>query len=102
MKPFGSLIVAVALLAGCSDDFGASQPSLLSPAGGGNSACVACCKTLFPPGKERGQCISDAAHHTGVCWCVTQCCVLDMAAPVPPDLATPPDLASVGDGSVLP
>ena len=34
---------------------------------GGNSESVKCCKALFPPGPERGQCISQAAHGEGPC-----------------------------------
>jgi hypothetical protein len=98
MKTFGVVLIGVALLAGCSDDLGSSEPAIQT-AGGGNSDCTVCCKALFPPGKDRGQCISAAAHHTGVCWCVTQCCVLDMSAPVPPpDLATTPRDLAGGDG----
>jgi hypothetical protein len=36
-------------------------------AGGGNSACAHFCQSIFPPGPQRGQCVSDAAHGTGLC-----------------------------------
>ena len=32
-----------------------------------NSACVAVCKEMFPPGKARGQCISQGARGEGPC-----------------------------------
>ena len=41
-----------------------------------NAACAARCKDLFPPGKERGQCISDGARGRGPCTkpvCAVQC-----------------------------
>jgi hypothetical protein len=41
---------------------------------GGNSACAHLCQELFPPGKERGQCIAAGAHGEGPCFevgCVT-------------------------------
>jgi len=34
----------------------------------GNSPCAHFCKTVFPPGPERGKCVSDAAHGTGLCF----------------------------------
>ena len=34
---------------------------------GGASACAQLCAALFAPGPDRGQCISDAAHGTGLC-----------------------------------
>jgi hypothetical protein len=34
---------------------------------GGNSACAHFCQQL-PPGPQRGQCVSDAAHGTGLCY----------------------------------
>jgi hypothetical protein len=33
----------------------------------GNSDCAHFCKEVFPPGKQRGQCVSDAAHGEGLC-----------------------------------
>ena len=37
------------------------------PSGPGNSACAKLCAELFPPGKERGQCVADGAKGTGPC-----------------------------------
>jgi len=54
-----------------------------------NSGVAECCKKLFPPGPDRGQCVSDGAHGKGPCGS------LDMAAPVL-DLAVP-DAAVVFD-----
>jgi len=34
---------------------------------GGNSACAQFCNDTFPPGPDRGECKSDAAHGTGTC-----------------------------------
>ena len=34
---------------------------------GGNSACAHFCNDTFPPGPDRGECKSDAAHGTGTC-----------------------------------
>jgi hypothetical protein len=34
---------------------------------GGNSDCAHFCQRVFPPGPDRGRCISDAAHHQGAC-----------------------------------
>jgi hypothetical protein len=36
--------------------------------GQGNSPCAHFCVATFPPGPDRGQCVSDAAHHTGICF----------------------------------
>jgi hypothetical protein len=33
----------------------------------GNSACAAFCAAVFPPGRDRGQCVRDAAHGAGLC-----------------------------------
>ncbi len=44
-------------------------PGRVLAAGGGNSACAHFCNALFgadTPGAD--QCISDAAHHTGICY----------------------------------
>lgn len=38
-----------------------------TPLGGGNSNCAHFCQQAFPPGPQRGQCVSDGAHHTGLC-----------------------------------
>jgi hypothetical protein len=38
-----------------------------TPQGGGNSDCAHFCQQAFPPGPQRGQCVSDAAHGTGLC-----------------------------------
>ncbi len=57
----------------------------------GKSDCAHCCVATFPPGPERGLCMSEAAHGTGPCICGTQCCVgaRDLSTPPPPaDLAT--------------
>jgi hypothetical protein len=40
----------------------ASIPGVAWAAKGGNSECVKCCKENFPPGPERGQCISAGAR----------------------------------------
>jgi hypothetical protein len=37
------------------------------------AACAALCKDLFPPGKARGQCVSDGAHSQGPCACDQRC-----------------------------
>jgi hypothetical protein len=37
-------------------------------ANGGNSDCAHFCTATFPPGAARGQCVSDAAHGTGICY----------------------------------
>ena len=34
---------------------------------GGNSGCATFCKTVFAPGRARGQCTNDAAHGQGLC-----------------------------------
>lgn len=34
----------------------------------GNSDCAHFCDSVFPPGPDRGTCISDAAHGTGLCY----------------------------------
>jgi hypothetical protein len=33
-----------------------------------NSDCAHFCNSIFAPGPARGQCTSDAAHHTGLCY----------------------------------
>jgi hypothetical protein len=33
-----------------------------------NSACAHFCNSVFDPGPDRGQCTSDAAHGTGLCY----------------------------------
>lgn len=35
--------------------------------GTGNAQCAAFCRSVFPPGAERGQCVEEAAHGTGAC-----------------------------------
>jgi hypothetical protein len=37
-------------------------------ADGGNSDCADFCNAVFAPGSDRGQCKSDAAHGTGLCY----------------------------------
>lgn len=37
-------------------------------AGGGNSDCAHFCQDTFPPGPDRGNCISQAAHGAGPCF----------------------------------
>jgi len=37
-------------------------------ADGGNSDCAHFCNAVFAPGSARGQCKSDAAHGTGLCY----------------------------------
>jgi hypothetical protein len=42
----------------------------------GQADCAALCRERFPPGKQRGQCISDGAHGRGPCAataCTAQC-----------------------------
>jgi len=39
-----------------------------SASAGDNSACAHFCDQAFPPGPQRGQCKSDAAHDAGVCY----------------------------------
>jgi hypothetical protein len=34
----------------------------------GNSDCAHFCTSIFPPGRQRGDCISAAAHGTGLCY----------------------------------
>jgi hypothetical protein len=46
----------------------ASIPGVAWAANGGNSACAKFCRDNFPPGRERGQCISAAAHGQGPCF----------------------------------
>lgn len=36
--------------------------------GQGNSPCAHFCVETFPPGPDRGKCVSDAAHGTGICF----------------------------------
>jgi len=57
-------LVGGALLGGVM----ASIPRVAWAANGGNSACAKFCKERFPPGRERGQCISAAAHGEGPCF----------------------------------
>jgi hypothetical protein len=33
----------------------------------GNAQCAAFCRSVFPPGAERGQCVEEAARGTGAC-----------------------------------
>lgn len=46
---------------------GGARPALAQGKAGGNSACAALCKELYPPGAERGQCIADGARGEGPC-----------------------------------
>ena len=50
----------------------ASIPGVALAQQGGNSYCAHYCTQAFPPGQERGQCISDAAHGTGACFACGQ------------------------------
>jgi hypothetical protein len=58
------------LLAGGT--LGGAALAELSPrvalASGGNSDCAHFCNAVFAPGSDRGQCKSDAAHGTGLCY----------------------------------
>ncbi len=47
----------------------------------GNSACVAVCEAMFPPGDARGECVSQGARGEGPC-AVPQIC---QGTCVPPD-----------------
>jgi hypothetical protein len=67
---------------------------------GGNSECAHWCNDHFPPGPDRGECKSDAAHGTGLChspcgpdgsggtlcggpaYASTTCCAVGSATPV--------------------
>jgi hypothetical protein len=46
----------------------ASIPSVAWAANGGNSACAKFCRENFPPGRERGECISAGARGEGPCF----------------------------------
>ena len=46
----------------------ASIPGAAWAAKGGNSACAKFCKERFPPGPERGECISAGARGEGPCF----------------------------------
>jgi hypothetical protein len=46
----------------------ASVPGVAWAAKGGNSACVQFCKENFPPGRERGECISSGTRGEGPCF----------------------------------
>jgi hypothetical protein len=47
---------------------GLSKLGAAEAANGGNSDCAHFCTATFPPGAARGQCVSDAAHGTGICY----------------------------------
>jgi hypothetical protein len=49
----------------------ASIPGVALAQQGGNRACVRFCKQVFPPGRERGQCISQGARGRGPCYSCT-------------------------------
>jgi hypothetical protein len=51
------------VLSSCGDE----EPLGSRAQAAGNSDAVRCCKEVFPPGKERGQCIADAAKGQGPC-----------------------------------
>jgi hypothetical protein len=46
----------------------ASIPGMAWAAKGGNSACAKLCRENFPPGRERGECISAGARGEGLCF----------------------------------
>jgi hypothetical protein len=46
----------------------ASIPGMAWAAKGGNSACAKFCRENFPPGRERGECISAGARGEGPCF----------------------------------
>jgi hypothetical protein len=59
LKLMGAALVGGAL---------ASVPGVAWAARGGNSACAKFCRENFPPGRERGQCISAGARGEGPCF----------------------------------
>jgi hypothetical protein len=80
-------MLASLLLSAC-----ASEEPLASEvqAAGGNADAVVCCKELFPPGKLRGQCISQAAKGLGPC-------VIDAGVPAEvPDAGVPDEVPDAG------
>jgi hypothetical protein len=88
-------LLATSLLFGCA---ASSEPIDETEQELGNSAAAHCCRALFPPGPERGQCVSQAAHGLGPC-------ATPDAAVAPPDAAvvTPPDAAvAPPDAAALP
>jgi hypothetical protein len=56
-------LMGAALLGGAL----ASVPGMALGQSGGNSACAQCCQETFPPGRERGQCVSACAQGEGPC-----------------------------------
>jgi hypothetical protein len=80
----GALLTSLGL--GCKDDVVGPMRLTGSTTGprlaqGGNSDCAQFCNELFPPGRERGECKSAAAHGEGLCPAcggdVTRVCVTD-------------------------
>ncbi len=78
LRLFGG-IAAAATLPGCAGDDG-SVTGPMSPGlrlgkstapGQAHKNCVEICKQLFPPGAERGACISAAARGEGPCYAST-------------------------------
>jgi hypothetical protein len=82
VRRVGGALAAVALSSlgvGCAGGGGGRSSSLSplppagtsstgrTPLGGGNSDCAHFCQQL-PPGPQRGQCVSDAAQGTGLCY----------------------------------
>ena len=70
---------------------------------GGNSDCAHFCKTVFSPGRARGQCTSDAAHGQGLCPAcgadVSRVCVAPDGIASCPDRSTDP--LNCGDCNVV-
>jgi hypothetical protein len=59
----------------------ASIPGVALAQPGGNSACVQFCKQEFPPGPERGRCISQGARGEGPCHRFGCCVCTDATNP---------------------
>jgi hypothetical protein len=62
LKALGGALVGALLAPG-----GRGPSPARAQGGGGNRACAERCKQLFPPGKERGRCISQGARGLGPC-----------------------------------
>jgi hypothetical protein len=81
VRRVGGALAAVALSSlgvGCSGGGGGGSSPMSplppgtsstgrTPQGGGNSDCAHFCQQAFPPGPQRGHCVSDGAHGTGLC-----------------------------------
>lgn len=68
---------------------------------GGNSACVAICEELFPPGDARGQCVSEGARGEGPCaGPAPQICQGTCVPPDPNDPEAVDPCSAIGIGCV--